>query len=165
MEENEKQIKINVPAGYVIDEENSTFSCIKLKKKESRFGDYDGNYHITGYYIEESSDIEELVENKLNYSYQKNVFVSEAAAKSALAFAQITQIRKHGVARYGITPSLYNTGYFHIDYNSDHTITIGCWCSHIHSMLDAYLSFDTLEHAKLFLAENHMLIRDYYMMN
>ena len=29
----EKEIKINIPEGYEIDKENSTFECIKFKKK------------------------------------------------------------------------------------------------------------------------------------
>ena len=30
---NTKEIKITVPEGYAIDKENSTFECIKYKKK------------------------------------------------------------------------------------------------------------------------------------
>lgn len=30
----ENEVKIEVPEGYIIDEENSTFECIKFKKKE-----------------------------------------------------------------------------------------------------------------------------------
>lgn len=33
MTQNEKEIKITVPEGYEIDKENSTFECIKFKKK------------------------------------------------------------------------------------------------------------------------------------
>lgn len=33
-ENNGNEIKIEVPKGYIIDEENSTFNCIKFKKKE-----------------------------------------------------------------------------------------------------------------------------------
>lgn len=29
-----KEVKIEIPKGYIIDEENSTFECIKFKKKE-----------------------------------------------------------------------------------------------------------------------------------
>lgn len=31
----EKEVKIQVPKGYVIDEENSTFECIRFKKKDN----------------------------------------------------------------------------------------------------------------------------------
>lgn len=33
-EDIENEVKIEVPEGYIIDEENSTFNCIKFKKKE-----------------------------------------------------------------------------------------------------------------------------------
>lgn len=36
---NTKEIKITVPEGYEIDKENSTFECIKFKKKELTYED------------------------------------------------------------------------------------------------------------------------------
>ena len=57
---NTKEIKITVPEGYEIDKENSTFECIKFKKKKgltylnvhkALFGD--GNY----YYISTGGNI------------------------------------------------------------------------------------------------------------
>lgn len=36
---NTKEIKITVPEGYEIDKENSTFECIKFKKKELTYAD------------------------------------------------------------------------------------------------------------------------------
>lgn len=56
---NTKEIKITVPEGYEIDKENSTFECIKFKKKgltylnvhKALFGD--GNY----YYISVGGNI------------------------------------------------------------------------------------------------------------
>ena len=30
-----KEIKINIPKGYEIDKENSTFECIKFKSKKA----------------------------------------------------------------------------------------------------------------------------------
>lgn len=29
-----KEVKINIPEGYEIDKDNSTFECIKFKKKD-----------------------------------------------------------------------------------------------------------------------------------
>ena len=51
-----KEIKITVPEGYEIDRENSTFECIKFKKKEISYKDIcrsmtdadDGFYYIEG---------------------------------------------------------------------------------------------------------------------
>lgn len=35
----EKELKIQIPEGYEIDKENSTFECIKFKKKELTYND------------------------------------------------------------------------------------------------------------------------------
>jgi hypothetical protein len=51
-----KEIKITVPEGYEIDKENSTFECIKFKKKAISYKDIcqsmadanDGFYYIAG---------------------------------------------------------------------------------------------------------------------
>ena len=51
-----KEIKISVPEGYEIDKENSTFECIKFKKKAISYKDIcrsmtdadDGFYYISG---------------------------------------------------------------------------------------------------------------------
>lgn len=51
-----KEIKITVPEGYEIDKENSTFECIKFKKKAISYRDIchsmtdadDGFYYISG---------------------------------------------------------------------------------------------------------------------
>lgn len=51
-----KEVKITVPEGYEIDKENSTFECIKFKKKAISYKDIcrsmtdadDGFYYISG---------------------------------------------------------------------------------------------------------------------
>lgn len=160
----EKEIKIDIPAGYVIDEENSTFKRIKFKKKESRFGDYDGSYDITGFYINETSHIVKTVVKRYNESEDKAVFVSEGAAKSALAFAQITQIRKHETDRYGCLLCTDDSPfYIWANINTDSFIIAKFGIKF--APLYIYLGFDTEEHAKLFLKENTQLVKDYYMMD
>lgn len=55
-----KEIKINVPEGYEIDEENSTFECIKLKpiKKELTYKDVTEKlFGESGYYTNEDGII------------------------------------------------------------------------------------------------------------
>lgn len=160
----EKEIKINVPAGYVIDEENSTFECIRFKKKESRFGDYNGNYNITGYFIDNISNIWTSESEDHNTPDSKNVFTCRWAAKSALAFAQITQIRKYETDRYGVKPNYNDIDVYCIDYDTEHSIII-VHRSNACTRLESYLSFDTYEHANWFLKENTQLVKDYYMMD
>lgn len=162
-ENNEKQIKINVPAGYEIDRENSTFECIKFKKKESRFADYDGSYEMPGYFIGNTSIIRRMTET-YNEPDNKNLFISEGAAKSALAFAQIGQIRKVDFDKYGIKPSYKNINVYCIDYDTQHAIIIANRSTAC-TRLESYLSFDTYEHAELFLKENTQLVEEYFMMD
>lgn len=54
-----KEIKIQVPAGYVIDEENSTFECIKFKSKKLTYDDVANALFIgtSGYYISSNGKV------------------------------------------------------------------------------------------------------------
>lgn len=166
-ENNEKQININVPAGYVIDEENSTFECIKFKKKESRFSNYKGDCYMSGVFIDTNSNICKLGvdHNSLNLNIQKNknVFATRTAAVSALAFAQITQIRENECKRYGNKPYYDDTNVYAIFYDTFNDLLINSRHSAC-SILDTYLAFDTKEHAELFLKENTQLVKEYFMM-
>lgn len=164
-ENNEKEIKINIPEGYVIDEDRSTFRCIKFKKKY-RFADYDGSYNINGFYIR-SSEIYTLNSNidcDGNYQSNKDVFATKGAAKSALAFAQITQIRANEPHKYGNKPIYKNANVYRIEYGVTKDLQIVNRMSP-HTRLESYLSFDTLEHAELFLKENTQLVKEYFMMD
>lgn len=167
-ENNEKEIKINVPDGYVIDRKNSTFECIKFKKKESRFSDYKGDYYMSGVFIDIYSNICKLgvVDTSLNLNIQKNknVFACRGAAVSALAFAQITQIRENECKRYGNKPYYKDTNVYTIFYNTFNDLQINSRRSTC-SRLDTYLAFDTYEHAELFLRENTKLVKEYFMMD
>lgn len=58
--EETKEIKINIPKGYEIDEENSTFSCIKFKKKSKEINIWKDIRYIEGCFISSDSEIREL---------------------------------------------------------------------------------------------------------
>ena len=63
MEVKEKEIRITIPKGYVIDEENSTFECIKFKPKKLTYEDvakelFEGK---KTYYIDDNGKIEENI--------------------------------------------------------------------------------------------------------
>lgn len=97
-----KELKINIPDGYEIDKENSTFDCIKFKPISQKWI-YNPNKRIKGYEIEkgkilEFTDISPLcMEGRDNC---KDIFATEKQAKSALAMAQISQIMANDV-RFG----------------------------------------------------------------
>ena len=50
----EKEIKIVPPEGYKIDQENSTFDCIKFKHISKRWRDNE-NEIVRGYFISEKA--------------------------------------------------------------------------------------------------------------
>lgn len=159
------EITVNVPNDYEIDEENSTFDCIKFKKKESRFAEYDGTKDITGCYISnnDASILDVGCESK-NTKDNKDVFTCQGAAISALAFAQISQIREREYDRYGIKPGIGDTGVYAIYYDVNHEIQINSRHTAC-SRLETYLAFDAKSRAYLFLKENEQLIKDYFMMS
>ncbi len=52
-----KEIKINIPEGYEIDKEHSTFECIKFKKKAKKINVWKDITYVTGFYINNSDVI------------------------------------------------------------------------------------------------------------
>lgn len=90
-----KEIKINVPEGYEIDKENSTFECIKFKPIK-KYITYDkiSEKLFKGYYasrIDNSGDIEISVVNDTYNSPINAPFVGKQLAK-LLALNQLMNI-------------------------------------------------------------------------
>lgn len=88
-----KEIKITVPEGYEIDKENSTFECIKFKKKglaykdicHSLFSDKDT------YYISTIGNIDHVVA-KGDDVYCPNSATSEHQAEQLLAINKLMNV-------------------------------------------------------------------------
>lgn len=149
----EKEIKIQVPEGYEIDKEKSTFENIVFKKKES-INCWEDLKPLKGYFISLDSNICHYVSDYLNKK-DKNIFLSEKYAKSALALAQISQLLPY-----------YDSN---VDWNRDADkyciLRIG---NKIH--IDRYvfiyhpLAFKSLEEAERFLKYNEQLVNDYFML-
>lgn len=109
-----KELKINIPEGYEIDVENSTFTCIKFKKKVE-INTWKDIKRIDGCFINNFSEIRQLETSISKDRGDKSVFISEKYAKSALALAQISQLMpyyggeiteeewKDGSCKYSIT--------------------------------------------------------------
>ena len=91
----EKTIKINVPEGYEVDEENSTFAEIKFKpivaKYPKSWEDAFTDKMLNGYYVRRDSEIEKIY-NRATIDEDKNIFKTEKQARAMLAYAQITQL-------------------------------------------------------------------------
>lgn len=157
----EQEIKITVPEGYEIDKENSTFECIKFKKKEGDTPWKDGYLKkITGYYISNDSDI--IYADGYYYDNNINVFKTFKQAQSALAMAQISQIMAND-ERFGgpvtkdeiatLEPKPVIVGYLN-EVRKDTTYGY-----------NIFLAFHTEEQRDLFLEENEDLVKDYLMID
>lgn len=90
-----KDLKIEIPSGYVVDEENSNLlqGIIKFKQVEIKTFDdlIKSKQEVNGFWISYDSIIYSY-ENNVLHECHKNVFIDEKHAKSALAMAQISQL-------------------------------------------------------------------------
>lgn len=97
-----KEIKINVPEGYEIDKENSTYECIKfkpIKKKltykdvaEKLFGDI---YYFTAIHGEINSGGEINSARQFDVKEDKNNATSKKQLKRLLALNQLLNIAEY----------------------------------------------------------------------
>ena len=113
-----KEMKIQVPEGYEIDREKSTFKKIVFKKIEKKlpkswkeFGE------VQGWFVSELSDIDYSEGHSTDYR-DKNIFPSKEEAEACLALAQLCQLRdryndgwKPDWTDFTMKPSIY----FHKD--------------------------------------------------
>ena len=93
--EKEKHIKIQIPEGYEIDKEKSSFEKIVFKKKLNGLPNtWEELEVIKGFYvnIESSVDYEEDTTFDTR-SDNKNVFPSKEEAEASIALAQLCQLR------------------------------------------------------------------------
>jgi hypothetical protein len=147
-----KEIKIQVPEGYEIDKEKSTFENIIFKKKKV-INSWKDLKEIEGVFITRGSCT-------INYKggnddINKNVFKNEKYAKSALAMAQISQLLPYydsNVDWHKVTDK-----YCLVRVSSN--ICIETWQTTYH-----FLAFNSREEAKRFLKHNEQLVKDYFML-
>lgn len=158
METNE--MVITIPEGYEIDKENSTFDCIKFKKKV-KINTWKDLKFISGIFINSESHLKEI-STIAKDSNDKNVFVSKKYAKAALALAQISQLMPYyggeitdkewkdpSIPKYNIICGLGNI-----------ISTEGYNIKHV-------TSFHTKEQRDKFMSipENIQLVKDLYMID
>ena len=147
-----RQVKVEVPEGYEIDEEKSSFENIVLKKKDGikRWEDLN---KINGYWIKNGSGIEKKT-NDIIRDGERNVFATEKQAKSALAFAQITQL----LPFYGGTTDLSNKGYGVFYDKNDKQFH---WVYPNHGLFN----FQYNAEASRFIRNNKDLLKQYFMID
>ena len=94
-----KEVKIEVPEGYEIDKENSSFTCIKFKKEAKKevtcWEDLD---KIKGYLVSEQCDIREYITDglytKTSLYNSRNLFATKEQASACIALAMLSQLMK-----------------------------------------------------------------------
>nr|DAT90335.1 MAG TPA: hypothetical protein [Caudoviricetes sp.] len=154
------QIKINIPEGYKIDKEKSTFETIIFKKIKLEVKVFEDIKHINGYYINTHSGIYEITQ--VNDDTNRNVFLTEKHAKSALAMAQISQLLPY----YGgeITDEEWrDTRIPKYSLGLRRGETKWCYSIALIYAIKDFLCFHSKEEAQRFLDSNEDLVRDYYM--
>ena len=113
-----KELKIQVPEGYEIDRENSTFEKIVFKKVENELPKrWEDLGVIRGYYVNAHSELRDF-ECCTGKDSNKNTFPTKEEAEACIALAQLCQLRD----RYndGWKPNWNKeTDKYTIIYNSD----------------------------------------------
>ena len=161
MEEN-KTLEIVVPEGYEIDREKSTFEKIVFKPVEKSWRSNKMGF-IEGYFIDSHSEIIGPVNDITNIKTNKNVFVTEKQAKSALAMAQISQLMVHDM-RFG---GVVTDDEWYRDSIEKYVIVRHHNLAYFRNEGFSYnfLAFHTPEQRELFYKENEDLVRDYLLLS
>lgn len=155
-----KEVKITIPEGYEIDEENSTFECIKFKKKVE-VNTWKDIRTLSGIFITSKSDFYYVPKVPADHIVDKNIFISKKYAKAALALAQISQLMPY----YGgeITNEEWTDG--NLKYS---IIVVGKEICYTNTWKTRYpISFHTAEDRNRFISfpENIQLVKDFYMIS
>lgn len=86
-----KEIKIEVPEGYEIDKENSTFEKIIFKEKKGLPMSWKDLGKVKGWYVTSMGFVYELGEEEANRS-NKGTWPTKELAEAALALSQLLQL-------------------------------------------------------------------------
>lgn len=150
-----KELKIDIPEGYEIDKEKSTFEKIVFKKKETIVNCLGDIKIISGVYINDFSSYVHCA-HESNIPDNRNMFLNEKYAKSALALAQISQLLPYYNTK--VNWSSFANKYCIVRVNKNIEINIS---QHTYRIL----AFNTKEEAERFLKYNEQLVKDYYMID
>ena len=168
-----KELRIEVPEGYVIDEENSTFECIKFKEEEANiktWSDYEREYgNLEWLSFEESKinlvptwddEMRPPFDMTFKASFRKSDFTDNynKIKRHIKAFLIINKLMPY----YGGAITKKEWGYKHVKKyiirraaNSlDFNLTYECY---------HYLAFHTPEQRDEFYENNEQLVKDYLM--
>jgi hypothetical protein len=89
-----KEMKIQVPEGYEIDRENSTFENIIFRKAERKLPKkWEDLENVNGYYVDSWGDVRCYYGVNTPDHTNKNIFPTKEEAEACLALAQLCQLR------------------------------------------------------------------------
>lgn len=142
-----KTLKIEIPQGYEIDKEKSTFENIVFKEIKKRLPKtWEELGRVQGYFVQDYSSITKT--NVYATEENRNVFATKEQAEAAVAMAQLSQLMK-----------VYNDGW---KYNGDWYVAITFFEDEIDidsfDKAQTFLSFRNYEIANLFLKNFRDLI-------
>jgi hypothetical protein len=102
-----KTLKINVPEGYEIDKEQSTFENIVFKEIEKGLlKSWEEIENLQGFFVDYGSDIRETDVDVMKSKANRNIFATKEQAIASIALAQLSQLRE--VYRQGWEPDWEN---------------------------------------------------------
>lgn len=92
-----KELKIEIPKGYEIDKDHSTFECIKFKpiKKDITYEDVCNNIFKTCYYTDGRGRITYITEIPNDYKIDKNNATNKRQLEKLLALNQLLNIAEY----------------------------------------------------------------------
>jgi len=158
METNE--LKINIPEGYEIDRENSSFNCITFRKREHPVCIWEDISYIEGTFIDNQSKLVKTG-RRLDKCGDRNIFTFKKHAKAALALAQISQLMPY----YGgeVTNEEWESDEWKYSILMERNEIVFCSSTHIKYLI----AFHTEEQRDRFLSfpENVQLVKDLYMVD
>lgn len=153
-----KTFNIEIPEGYEIDKERSSLekgNIVFKKLPKNKILRWKDIKYISGVYIDSGSTLHEYA-CRIISSNDINIFVNEKYAKSALAYAQLSQVYQHYNKNEDWGNHLIDK-YCVIRLDNELKIVpLRTYFSH--------WSFATKEEAELFLENNIQQLKDFYMM-
>ena len=143
-----KNFKIEIPVGYEIDKEKSTFENIVFKEVDKLPKKWEELKDIKGFFVDDDSiicDADCVVEEE-----NKNLFATKEQAEASVALAQLSQLMK--VYNGGWVPDWTDDNKKYVIYFYKNKIGLGC-CN-----TQRFLSFKTEEIGEEFLKNFEDLI-------
>jgi len=113
-----KTLKIEIPNGFEIDKENSTFEQILFKEIKKQLPKKWEDLELFDGYYKDGNCVINFTQENTTQEKNKDIFATEEQAKASIALSQLSQLRE--VYRNGWVPDWKNDIYkFCIEFYAD----------------------------------------------